>query len=365
MKTLSFLIKPASSACDLRCSYCFYLDEASHRGKACHPLMKEDVVDAMLQNIFATGDDVILAFQGGEPSLVGLAWYRSFVAKVNKMNTKNVHVSYAFQTNATLIDDDWAAFFHDNHFLVGVSLDGFSRIHNLHRKKGDGSPSFRETMRGIECLKKADAEFNILTVVTNDTVDNLDRIWDFFLEQGFTYQQYIPAIDPMGGDDDTYLSSEAYGKFLISLSERWMEANQQGYPVSIRLFDNFIAMLSGYPVEACDMVGHCSVQYVVEANGDIYPCDFYCTDTFRLGNIMTDSILQMDRKREELSFISGSFPTAKECGTCQLFPLCRGGCKRYRDKEGLFRFCGSYQEFFSRTLPSFQKIAKNYRRENG
>lgn len=362
MANLSFLIKPASSACNLECDYCFYRDEAEHREKAVHPMMDRSVVEGLLDRSLPVADAVAYAFQGGEPMLVGLPWYEAFVSLVEQKNTRGIPISFALQTNGTLITDEWARFFAKHHFLIGVSLDGFPRLHNVHRRKKDGCRSSEDVMRGIECLRRNKAEFNILTVVTREVANNIDRIWEFYQDQGFFYQQYIPCIDPIG-EGDKYLDEDAYGEFLVNLGRKWISSFATGNPVSIRLFDNFMAILCGFPVEACDMKGSCSVQYVIEGGGAVYPCDFYCTDAYYLGSIVTKTIKEIDGVRDELSFIASSHNSSPACQSCPYLYLCRGGCKRYRHRDGTYRFCGSYRRLFDELLPEMKNLAERLQKE--
>jgi len=362
VKNLSFLIKPASSACNLACDYCFYRDEAKHRDTPCHPMMEMPVVEALLDKSLAVADAVAYAFQGGEPVLAGLPWFERFFALAERKNIRHIPVSYALQTNATMIDDAWAEFLARHHVLVGVSLDGFPRLNNIHRRKQDGSRSSEDVMRGVDCLRRHHAEFNVLTVVTRDVANNIDRIWDYYQSQGFVYQQYIPCIDPIG-EGDVFLDEESYGEFLINLGRKWISSFATGNPVSIRLFDNFMAILCGFPVEACDMKGRCSVQYVIEGGGAVYPCDFYCTDSYYLGSITNDSLKEIDGRREEMSFIASSHNATPACETCTYLFLCRGGCKRYRRGDGAFRFCKSYQRLFDALLPDMKQLAERLKKE--
>lgn len=327
-------------------------------------MMDGMVVDALLEKSLSDSDAVAYAFQGGEPTLVGLPWFERFVASVEQKNTRHIPVSYALQTNGTLLDDAWGDFFATNHFLVGVSLDGFPRLHNLHRQTQNGERSADATMKGVDILRRHHVPFNVLTVVTRDVANNLDRIWEFYRTEGFLYQQYIPCIDPIG-EEDTYLDADAYGEFLVNLGRKWITSFSTGQPVSIRLFDNFMAMLCGFPVEECDMRGVCSVQYVIEGGGAAYPCDFYSTDPWYLGSITTTSLAAIDAQRDELSFITASKNTSESCITCRYRNLCRGGCKRFRGKDGTFRFCKSYQRLFDELLPDMETLASRLMKQQG
>lgn len=360
----SIMIKPASSACNLECAYCFYKDEAEGRKVACHPFMDERTVVSLLEKGLAGVDTVTFAFQGGEPSLVGLDWFKRFVELEKELNIDEKHVNYGFQTNGTLLDDAWGRFFHDNHFLVGISCDGFPKLHNLYRKRLDASRSSDGVFRGIDAMLHNHVDLNVLTVVTDAVADNIDAMWDFFMDKGLTFQQYIACLDPLDGDVNRFLNPVAYGRFLVRLAKKWVAALQGPRPVSIRLFDNFISILMGYPPEECDMNGHCSVQYVIESDGTVYPCDFYCTDRYELGNINDLTISELDDRRNEINFLHESDAIHADCARCPIFPLCRAGCKRNRDALNKFRFCESYRMLFEEMGATFARIASSLLKSN-
>lgn len=354
----SIMIKPASSACNLECGYCFYKDEASNRRVACHPFMEERTVVSLLEKGLEGADTVTFAFQGGEPSLVGLDWFKRFVELEKELNQGGTKVNYGFQTNGTLLDDEWGRFFHDNHFLVGISCDGFPKLHNLYRKRLDASRSSDGVFRGIDAMLRNNVDLNVLAVVTDAVADNIDAMWDFFMSKDLRFQQYIACLDPLDGDVNRFLDPVSYGKFLVGLAKKWVAALQTPRPVSIRLFDNFISVLMGYPPEECDMNGHCSIQYVVESDGTVYPCDFYCTDRYELGNINTETIGQLDTRRDAIDFLHESDAIHEDCKVCPIFPICRAGCKRNRDASNKFRFCESYRILFDEMGETFVGIAQ-------
>ncbi len=354
---LTMMIKPASSRCNLACDYCFYLDTAAHREVHHYPFMTSDIVDAIISKSLDESHHCSFMFQGGEPSLAGRIFYEDFVERVNALNKDNATINYAFQTNGVDIDESWAAFFKKNNFLVGVSFDGTPRLHDIHRVTQDKRGSGRKVQHAINLLAKWEVEYNLLIVVTNEIAQNVDLMLNYLMNRGYKYLQFIPcmsSVEDIGGD--TFLDRENYTHFLKELFDRWYFAWQQGNPISIRFFDNLVGMVAGYPPESCDMAGVCSVQYVAEANGNIYPCDFYCDDEHLLGNIVNDSFSTLDDKRGELRFIKDSPNTSDDCINCQWRPLCRGGCKRNRGIDG-YRFCSSMKEFFPYAIKRIEIVA--------
>ncbi len=358
---MNLLIKPASGACNMRCRYCFYADEMAHRERGIVGMMSVDTLETIVKKTLegAPRGAAAFMFQGGEPTLSGLDFYRALIGYVKKHNTRGLRVSYSIQTNGYLIDEDWAKFFAEHRFLVGLSLDGGRDIHNLNRITPGEDGTFDRVMSAAALFDKHRVEYNILTVVTNRTARSALSIYNFFKKQGFKYQQHIPCIEGFGDDGTSpwTLSAEQYGRFLSRTFDSYYSDITSGKYVYNRNFENWIGILLGRHPESCGMVGVCSRQYVVEADGSVYPCDFYVLDEYKLGNLLTDSFEEIDRRREEIGFIEKSRVVDPECAECKWHFLCRGGCRREREQtasagsagEGDLvknRFCAGYLEFF-------------------
>lgn len=355
------LVKPASGKCNLRCRYCFYTDESSLRECSDHGMMTEQTLETITRKALEDAQDqCTLGFQGGEPTLRGLPFFEKAVEFQKQYNINHVQISNAFQTNGILVDEKWAVFFKKNNFLVGLSIDGTSVVHNKNRRDTKGEGSLRRVMRAAQIMQRAKVDLNILTVVTDDTVSRTERIYDFFMEHGFFWQQYIPCLDPLG-KEERWLSAVSYGEFIIRLYAKWAHDIRQGRFVNIRLFNNYIRMLNGQPPDTCSMMGRCAAQYVVEADGSVYPCDFYAMDPYYLGNLLTDSFEDVDRRLKEIRFIETSDRIDPVCGNCKYYSLCRGGCRRNRESENgrllRTRFCESYRMFFDQTWDDIIELA--------
>lgn len=319
---ITLLIKPASGSCNLRCRYCFYADEMNIRSERTYGMMSLETLDTLVEKTLNQVTHMAtFAFQGGEPTLAGLDFYRSLIEIEKKHNHKGIEIHNSLQTNGIVIDEEWAQFLHDNQFLVGLSLDGYQELHDENRKFPDGTGSFGRVMETARLFQKYQVEFNILTVVTAQSARRIRRTYQFFESQGFTYQQYIPCIDPFEenkGSLSYSLTPDRYGKFLKDLFDYWYQDWKEGHPVYNRTFENWIGMLHNYPPESCNMMGICSEQWVVEADGSVYPCDFYVLDEWKLGNIRTASFEEMNEKREELDFVSLSRHVPDKCRDCPL-----------------------------------------------
>lgn len=369
MPPLTLLIKPASGMCNLDCTYCFYHDITNKRLQASYGLMTLETLEKIIARAFEFAEyQCTFAFQGGEPTLIGLPYYEKFIELVSIYNTKNLKINFALQTNGYRLEPIWADFFYKHHFLIGISLDGTIHTHNAFRKNSTGDDTFKEVMDTIHMFSDKGVDFNILTVINSKTASSVKKIYAFFKKHKLNYLQFIPCLEPYqeaAGQKDYSLTPEMYGQFLCDLFDLWYEDRIQGKDISIRLFDNYIGILLGLPPESCDMRGVCSPQHVIEADGSIYPCDFYAFDNYKLGNAFDQSIMDMQVKRKELNFIEESFITKPDCKACSFYFLCRGGCKRHRmiagenDYQDNY-FCASYKKFFTYAQERLVKISLSH-----
>lgn len=364
MPPLSLLLKPASSACNLRCAYCFYTDEAQKRQVANYGMMPEEVARAVVDKALAEAEGSIsFLFQGGEPTLAGLEFYRRFTALVEERAPKGLAVHYAIQTNGTLLDEEWCRFFSGKRFLVGLSLDGNRACHDHFRRDGAGRGTYDQVVRASRLLDRAGAEYNILAVVTNHLARHIQSVFSSLCKSGFRFQQYIPCLDPLDetrGGNSYSLSPAQYGNFLKALFDLWYQELERGEYYSIRFFDNLVWMLAGRQPEQCSMRGCCSNQYLIEADGSVYPCDFYGLDPYKIGNVRNNSWRQLDQARKELGFVEQSQRVPEECCVCRWYALCRNGCRRDRlrvkDELGKNYYCESYAAFFDYAMPRLRRV---------
>lgn len=353
------MIKPSSSLCNLRCKYCFYCDVASHREEISFGIMQQNTADNLIKSAlsFADGESISFAFQGGEPLLAGIEYFKHFVKKVTELNSKQSKIFYSLQTNGTLLNDEWARFFRENKFLIGLSLDGdYER--NKFRVDSNGQNAYYKIIRGANKLKKNKVEFNILIVLTGYCADNCEQIYKYFRANGFKYLQFIPCLRPFGdkSENELYMTNEQYASFLIKIFNLYVKDFMRGNYVSIRQFDNLVRMYLGEKPEQCGLCGFCTHQFVAEGNGNIYPCDFYCTDKWLLGNINNTELSDMAHGDKAIEFIKESLNTDEQCKQCPFYPLCRaGGCKRQREDRN---YCEAYKKFFSSCLPLFRLFQK-------
>ncbi len=364
MPSINVLIKPASGSCNLKCEYCFYCDTMEKRTVPSYGVMSTDILEMVIKQVLGYAESFCtIGYQGGEPALCGLDFFRKSIELQKKYNKNHVHIQNTFQTNGYLLDKKWAEFLKENNFLVGISLDGVPEIHDAFRKTKTGQGSFYKVMENIKILQEIGVDFNILSVVTKKNAAYIRENYDFYRKNRLRYLQFIACLEPFGeeaGHTGYSLTPELYGSFLIELFDLWYEDLQRGEQPYIRQFENYIGMLLGKMPEECDMRGICSLQYVVEADGSVYPCDFYALDEWRIGSFCENTIQEMDMERKKKGFIEKSVIKGSYCEDCRYKNLCRGGCRRtrYADEGTHQYFCKSYQMFFDACLPRLKEIAR-------
>lgn len=359
MQNVTLLVKPASSLCNMRCSYCFYADVSSRRETRSFGIMSEQTLETMIRRAFAFADGSLsFVFQGGEPTLTGLDFFKLAITLQKKYNAKAIPVYNTIQTNGLLLDDEWAEFFKENGFLVGISLDGQESMHDKYRRLPSGDGSFGRVTAAAELLGRHGVDFNILTVVTRDTAQNGRCVYRALRKYG--YLQFIPLIDDMGAaPQDFSLGAEDYGRFLVDIFDEYYHDVMSGRYVSIRDMDSYINMLRGMPPSSCAMQGRCGGYFTVEADGSVYPCDFYVTDEYKMGNITATSFFSLAKSAVADEFIKSSLTRAEGCAECKYFSLCRGGCRRYREPlPDRSKFCAAYKYFFDRCIDRMVEIAR-------
>lgn len=366
MSPLAVMLKPASGMCNMKCDYCFYCDEMEKRRQASYGFMTEETLKNIIRKTLAGAkDSVYYIFQGGEPTLRGIEFFEKFMEYEKQYNKNHVPVFHSIQTNGYCMDEKWCGFFAKNGFLVGLSVDGVRQTHDLHRRDRNGGDTFEAVLRAARLLDRYGVEYNILTVVTEAVAQNVEAVYGFYKKMGWKYQQYIACMEPMGKDDASVyaLSAPLYGQFLVKLFRLWYSDWEKGERIYIREFENYIQKLMGMAPEACAHAGVCSREYAVEADGSVYPCDFYMLDEYYLGNFNCDRLPVIDEKRKEILFLEESEKISETCVRCKYFSLCRSGCRRNRRHEEetdtyINRFCQGFRLFFDNCAEDMKKISE-------
>jgi serine-type anaerobic sulfatase-maturating enzyme len=367
------LVKPAGPDCNMNCRYCFY------RGKKdLFPLseihrMEDSILEAVIRGLLQQGPtQVSFSWQGGEPTLMGLAFFKRAVALQNQYGQGKV-VSNGLQTNGLIIDRDWAAFLKQTPFLVGLSLDGPEPIHDHYRKLLGGQGSFRLVCEAAKRLLDAGVEVNALSVVNDYSVDFPEEIYGFFKSLGLSYMQFIPCLET---DPDHHqqaapfsVASHDYGIFLCKLFDLWLADFSNGRPTtSIRFFESLLFRYAGEPPPECTLLRECGTYLVVEHNGDVFSCDFFVTPGHRLGNIRENRLLDLLHSPKQNTFGQFKAALSMECPQCRWLWLCRGGCLKDRQRDprdrGLNHFCWAFKTFFSYADARLKKLVADWRQEH-
>jgi len=367
LKSINLLIKPASSLCNLRCRYCFYEDEAKNRSQHHMGLMDAELAEKLIVQAFdavGPGGQVSFTFQGGEPTLAGLPFFRHFVAAAQLHRPKGVQIQYAIQTNGMVLDPEWAVFLKENRFLVGLSIDGIRSVHDSLRVDAAGQGTWRKVLQARTLLEQHGVPYNALCVVTAACAEKPEQVYKSLKALRFRYIQFIACLDPIGqprGRESWSLTPECYGTFLCRIFDLWYQDWRSGNYHSIRLFDDYIHILLGDSASACASCGKCGAYLVMEADGSAYPCDFYVLDGWKIGSLDELSVSEMMRHETVQKFLSWGLEKPAECAACPFGGLCNGGCKNdwFTDASGPHNyFCAAFRMLFRHALPRMEEIAR-------
>ena len=371
MRQYTVMIKPASALCNLRCKYCFYFDVAGHREDHELKKMTEETANRILCSLGSSltfGDELTIAFQGGEPMLMGLAYYRSFVEQMANQNEK-ISIKYAIQTNATLINEEWCSFFKEHGFLVGVSYDLLPESHNEARVDPSGKGTGKAVEQAIAMLRRYGVEFNVLCTLTNGGARHPQQAWKRILQLDLAYTQFTPCLNALDQSKKTVygLTPKRFASFYNTLFPLWFEEYQLGRYRSIKFFDDVINLMAFGIPSSCGMDGVCRPQLVVESDGSAYPCDFYCLDEYKTGNLCDQTIGEILESPIAREFVERGHEQPELCKSCELYAFCGGGCKRMQAEICCAKddtYCG-YADFLRTNMTALRNIVLRERRARG
>jgi len=364
------LVKPIGPTCNLRCSYCFYLKKQEIYPFGEQWRMTEGVLEEFTRQ-YIVGQpkdttEVNFAWQGGEPTLLEVDFYRRAVQLQREHARPGMRVTNSLQTNGTLLDDDWGRFLREEGFLVGLSVDGPSERHNRYRLDRRGQGSFDAVMNGLEVLKRHGVAFNALTAVQRDNADHPEQVYDFLVDGGFGFIQFIPIVVwlPDGAVSPDSVEPAQFGRFLNGVFDRWLQREHVGR-VFVQLFDVTLGLVMGHPAALCVHGKTCGRAVVLEHNGDVYGCDHWVLPTHRLGNILAKPLAEMVDGEQQTAFGRAKFdglPTC--CRGCEFLCHCHGACPKDRMPRtpattgGLQYLCEGYRQFYRHSLEVFGRMAQ-------
>jgi uncharacterized protein len=369
MKSQSFslLIKPASADCNLRCAYCFYLPKSALYPETKIHRMNDEVLERIISSYMQMEQPQYnFGWQGGEPTLLGLDFFRKIIRLQKKYGKPGSIVANGLQTNAVLIDDKIAGYLSRYRFLVGVSIDGPEEFHDTFRKSPDGSGSHKKVLSGIACMKRHNVAMNALVVVNALNVGYPKEIFSYLCDLGFLYHQYIPCIeiDENGNALPWTITGEAWGEFLCSLFDEWYDKINKG--ISIRLFDSILEYLVLGMKNICSMREVCDTYLLVEYNGDVYPCDFFVEDRLKIGNIMESSWEDLLDSPKRIEFAGQKKTINIVCQSCPYFEYCAGDCLKHRpgDNRNVSWLCSGWKMFYSHSINKLKNLAEKIKARN-
>jgi len=279
-----------------------------------------------------TLNKVNLIFQGGEPTLIGKNFYESFISKMKSAQLNNLEINYSIQTNGILIDEEWCEFFAENDFLVGLSWDCLEEINDLYRTDKNAHPTYNKIKHAKKLFDEYSVNYNVVSVLTNDLASRTKEVYAFIINENIRFIQFIPCINGLGKNPiaSPALTPENFSKFYKELFQMWSKSIEANDYISIGFFDSLISYLNKGIVNFCGIDGNCHFQYVIEANGDVYPCDFYAVDQYFCDNINNLGLLDFPFTKNANKFISDRSCISNFCIDCKYINYCKGGCKRLK-----------------------------------
>lgn len=381
------MVKPTGPICNLDCKYCFYLEKEKLYSKETNWTMPDDLLEDFIRQYIEGQNAAVVSFawQGGEPTLLGVNFFRK-VVELQKRHAAGKQIENTFQTNGVLLDDEWCGFLAANKFLIGLSIDGPRELHDCYRVDKGGQPTFDRVLRGLGYLKKHGVEFNTLTVVHRKNSHFPHEVYRFLKEVGSGFMQFIPIVERVAPVPDarglvligqnctekaevSQWSVEAlqYGKFLSAIFDEWVRQDVGRY--FVQTFDVALESWLGLDQSLCIFRKTCGAALAIEHNGDLYSCDHYVYPENKLGNIMQESLESMVHSPQQLEFgLAKQESLPRYCRECTVRFACNGECPKHRfirtpdGEDGLNYLCAGYKVFFQAIDPYMRFMAGELRR---
>ncbi|HWI80763.1 anaerobic sulfatase maturase [Ramlibacter sp.] len=363
------MAKPAGPACNLRCDYCFYLEKEQMFAPRQPRRMDERTLEAFVRQYIEAqpGERVVFAWQGGEPTLLGVDWYRRALA-LQRRHGRGRRIENTLQTNGTLLDDEWGAFLKENGFLVGISIDGPPALHDRSRVDANGRPSSARVQAGIEVLRRHAVPFNTLTCVSAANAHAPLAVYRYLKEIGSRHLQFIPVAEPRPGQRGAAtppsVSGAQWGRFLIAIFDEWVRSDVG--EVYVDMFDLSLAKWLGIAGGLCVHAETCGDALAIEHDGSVYSCDHYVGPEHRLGWIHEQPLAQLAGSAQQTRFGQDKAHRLPEaCYACPVLFACNGGCPKHRFAgiDGRHNhLCEGYRAYFTHVGGPMQLMADRYRR---
>jgi uncharacterized protein len=357
--------KPAGSVCNLACRYCYYAGKDLY-GRDGPPAMPDDVLEEYIrQHIDASpSPQVRFSWHGGEPTVLGIDYFRKIAALQHKRSRPGRTVTNAIQTNATLLDEEWCRFLAAEGFSAGVSLDGPANLHDPWRVTRNGEPTHERATRGYALLRRHNVPCDMLCVVHAGNVLYPTEVYRFLKETGGRYIGFLPLVEPAagGGVSDLTVPADAFGAFLCAIFDEWRDKDIG--LVRVQVFEEAVAAALGHEHALCVFRKTCGDIPVVERNGDFFSCDHFVDAAHRLGNIMETPLVELLESPAQRGFGQAKLERLPRfCKTCDVLDMCNGGCPKDRilrtpdGEDGLNHLCAGYKRFFTHCAPFVAQVA--------
>lgn len=375
-KGFHMIAKPSGPICNLDCHYCFYTEKESLFSKNSPFRMSDETLEIFIENYIATQKEEVVSFvwQGGEPTLMGLDFYRKVIALQSKYSQGKV-ITNSLQTNGTLLNEEWGQFLAEHNFLVGLSIDGPQEIHDYFRVDRGGRPTFNKVYAALQLLKKYQVSFNVLTCVTSASSSKAVEIYRFFKNEGVKHIQFIPIVERLPDAEALNLGlrhatppkvsqknahsivsewtveSEKYGDFLIAIFEEWVRHDVGD--IYVMNFEQSLTSWLGLPSTTCIFSETCGRAGIVEHNGDVFSCDHYMYPEYKIGNIYENDFVEMIDSNQQREFgLNKKQSLPSYCENCEVKFACHGECPKHRflttpdGEAGLNYLCSGYKKYF-------------------
>jgi uncharacterized protein len=367
-------VKPAGPICNLVCDYCYYLkkDELYPKGE---PFRMPEILleEYIVQHIEASSEPLIrFSWHGGEPTILGLDYYRKIVALQRKHRPPSQRIMNGMQTNGTLLDEEWCRFLADEGFYIGLSLDGPRKMHDRHRRDKGRNPTHGLTMRGYELLRRHHVNTDILCVVNVHNVRYPSEVYRFFKQIGADYVSFLPMVEPQagreGGVSPLTVPAASWGDFLCAIFDEWV--SQDIGKIKVQIFEEAARTAFGQEHSLCIFRPTCGDIPVVEHNGDFYSCDHFVDDRHRIGNIIETPLIDLLESPKQRAFGRAKWDALpRYCRECEVREMCYGECPKNRfirtpdGETGLNYLCAGYKRFFTHCRPFIAEVAAEWRRQ--
>lgn len=373
-KPLYVMLKPAGAHCNLACKYCYYLEKSKLYATSQRHLMTDEMLERFTQEYIEaqTMGHVLFTWHGGEPLMRSIDFYKKALTLQQKY-ARGRHIDNVIQTNGTLLTDEWCEFFAQNHWLVGISIDGPQQYHDHYRQTSTGKPSWERVMHGIRLLNKHHVEWNAMAVVNAYNADHPLEFYHFFKEHGCQYLQFTPIVERLTAHSDGRtlasladqtdipvadfsVTPEQWGTFLCTIFDEWVRRDVGS--IFVEIFDCTLANWMGVAPGICSYSTHCGHAGVMEHNGDVYSCDHFVFPTYKLGNIRDHTLVEMLYGEQQQAFSRlkhASLP--RQCKECDMEFACHGECPKNRflhdryGNPGLNYLCRGYYQYYTHVAP--------------